>query len=70
MHKITLEAEIDSQRLPCANKVGTGISCGIDSFHALALHADIKMNRHRITHLLFNNTGSHGEGVILYSKWI
>lgn len=62
MHKITLEAEIDSQRLPCANKVGTGISCGIDSFHALALHADIKMNRHRITHLLFNNTGSHGEG--------
>lgn len=63
MHKIMLKSEIDSQRLPCAGKVGTGISCGIDSFHALALHADIKMNRHRITHLLFNNTGSHGEGV-------
>jgi hypothetical protein len=43
--------------------VATGFSCGIDSYCVLADHhyADVPSG-FRVTHLLFNNVGSHGEG--------
>ena len=62
MHEIALSANIDTTELPCAKKVGTGISCGIDSLHVLAMHEDTPFKRHKLTHLTFNNVGSHGEG--------
>lgn len=57
-----ITAPISSDLLPCAGGVGTGISCGVDSLHALASQTDLKFLNHNITHLTFNNVGSHGEG--------
>jgi hypothetical protein len=47
-----------------ANGVATGFSSGIDSFTVLADHhySDHVPEGYRITHLLFNNVGSHGAG--------
>lgn len=57
-----ITAEVVSEPLPCAGAVGTGISCGVDSLHALACQTSMKFKKHNITHLTFNNVGSHGEG--------
>lgn len=57
-----ITAEIASEPLPCAGAVGTGISCGVDSLHALANQTAMKFKKHNITHLTFNNVGSHGKG--------
>lgn len=62
MHPTRLDAEVDSALLTNAGAVGTGISCGIDSFHVLATESQAKFPKHRLTHLAFNNVGSHGEG--------
>lgn len=62
MHAIHIKADVDSEKLPCACKIGTGISCGIDSLHVLACQSGTSLKRHNITHLAFNNVGSHGEG--------
>lgn len=61
-HRTQINAPIASDKLPCANAVGTGISCGVDSLHALACQTNQKFIKHNITHLTFNNVGSHGEG--------
>ncbi|MBR4996148.1 MAG: hypothetical protein IKY82_08830 [Alistipes sp.] len=61
-HRPLIKADIASETLPCANAVGTGISCGVDSLHALACQTNLKFKRHNITHLTFNNVGSHGVG--------
>lgn len=59
--KIT--APIDTGCLPNAGAVGTGISCGVDSFHVLAKQASPNGTKNlRLTHLAFNNVGSHGTG--------
>ena len=71
MHAIHIIADIDKEELPCAGKVGTGISCGIDSMHVLACQSNSSMIKHNVTHLAFNNVGSHGEGVrakLLYAQ--
>ncbi len=62
MHPIHIKAEVDVSELPCAGAVGTGISCGIDSLHVLACHTGTALTHHNLTHLAFNNVGSHGEG--------
>lgn len=61
-YRTRINAPISNQELPCANAVGTGISCGVDSLHALASQTNLKFSGHNITHLTFNNVGSHGEG--------
>ena len=71
LHRTKIYADIDSTKLESANAVGTGISCGIDSFHAISSHSNTKFKNHNITHLAFNNVGSHGEGeraVYLYNE--
>jgi len=46
----------------CMNAVGTGFSGGIDSFCTIYDYlVNNKLANYRITHLLFNNVGSHGE---------
>lgn len=54
--KIT--AEIDAGTLPNAGAVGTGISCGIDSLHAVASNAQSPFPHLRLTHLILNNVGA------------
>ena len=61
-YRTKIEAPITNVRLRCAGAVGTGISCGVDSLHALAKQTNLKFSNHNITHLTFNNVGSHGEG--------
>lgn len=60
-HRIRIIAEIDSSDMGNAGGVGTGISCGVDSLHVLAEYTDSRFKRHNLTHLLFNNVGSHKE---------
>lgn len=60
--KPNIKAKITFDQLPNAGAVGTGISCGVDSLHALATKTDSKYKNLNITHLTFNNVGSHGEG--------
>lgn len=62
-HRTLITAPISSKALDCAGAVGTGISCGVDSLHALASQTNTKFKSHNITHLTFNNVGSHGEGI-------
>ena len=61
-YRTSIRAEVASETLPCAGAIGTGISCGVDSLHALACQTNSKFSKHNITHLTFNNVGSHGEG--------
>lgn len=63
-YRTKISAPVASEQLPCAGAVGTGISCGVDSLHALAKEANTKFKKHNITHLTFNNVGSHGKGEI------
>ena len=62
LHNTQIFADVDSSVLPSAGAVGTGLSAGIDSFHAISQHSNSKFKNHNITHLAFNNVGSHGEG--------
>lgn len=41
-----------------ANGVGTGMSCGIDSFYTLWKYADIEPKERRLTHLTYFNMGA------------
>lgn len=62
MHNIKITADVDQNDLPYGGKVGTGISCGIDSLHVLAALSGSSLTHHKPTHLTFFNVGSHGEG--------
>lgn len=62
LYRTKLLADLDSSELPNAGAVGSGISCGIDSFHVVASQNTAKFPKHKLTHLAFNNVGSHGEG--------
>jgi len=55
-------AAVATEKLPNAGAVGTGISCGVDSLHALATKYATEYKHLNVTHLTFNNVGSHGEG--------
>ena len=62
LHRTKIITDVCNEKLETANAVGTGISCGIDSFHAVSSHTRLKTEDFNITHLAFNNVGSHGEG--------
>lgn len=62
LYRTIITAPVDSTEIPSANAVGTGISCGIDSLHAIYKNKDKELKQHNITHLCFNNVGSHGDG--------
>lgn len=61
-YRTIIQAEVASETLPSFGAVGTGISCGVDSLHAVANQTNLIFKNHNITHLTFNNVGSHGEG--------
>jgi hypothetical protein len=57
-HPINVEAPLVSETLQCAQKVGTGFSCGVDSFYSVLKHMKNKEKDFSVTHLLFANVGA------------
>lgn len=60
LHKIKIEAPM-IKALEYGNGIGTGCSCGIDSFSAIYNHYKTKYEGLNITHLCLNNVGSYNE---------
>ncbi len=63
LNKIKIYVDNVKSKSTRASGVATGFSCGLDSYCVLADHylSDIT-NGYKVTHLLFNNVGSHGKG--------
>lgn len=61
-HHIRIICDIDSGNLENAGGVGTGLSCGIDSFCTVAEHTDESCPAgYKLTHLTFFNVGASGD---------
>lgn len=58
---IKIECEIALDEIENEQGVGTGISCGVDSFYTINQHIDDKMNKYKLTHLTLFNSGAFGE---------
>ena len=54
-----IAAEMDAEPMRNAGGVGTGISCGVDSFHVLCKYAKSEYPGLSLTHLVLNNVGSY-----------
>ncbi len=59
-HDIDIVADV-APPLKCGNGVGTGLSCGVDSLHAVHKYADYPIDDFRITHLCINDVGAFGD---------
>ena len=64
LKKIRVEAVSLHREVAGSSNVAAGFSGGIDSFYTLATHFYEKdvLPGYRLTHLLYNNVGSHGGG--------
>lgn len=60
LHNIKVEAP-HGETLVCGDYVGTGCSCGVDSFSAIKNHINTSYTEHNLTHLCINNVGSFNE---------
>lgn len=58
--KINIKAELDNTILPSENRVGTGISLGVDSFYTLLSNLNNKTTNFNVTHLTCFNVGGNG----------
>lgn len=54
-------AEVDSSVIKSEGAVGTGISCGVDSLHAIASNMSEEYPSRKITHLVLCNVGSFSQ---------
>jgi hypothetical protein len=69
-HSITIEAQADNQILNIGKAVGTGLSCGVDSFYSVLKHINHPQTDYRLTHLVSMNVGSFGaQGGEFSQKW-
>ena len=59
-HKIELLCPYTSDNLNTGNAVGTGLSCGIDSFYTVLKHINNNEKDFNLTHLVTMNVGSFG----------
>lgn len=57
-----ISAPMASELLPNAGAVGTGISCGVDSLHAVMNYANPAYSKMKLTHLILNNVGAFWRG--------
>ena len=57
LNKIEIDIPL-ADSIPNLGKVGTGMSCGIDSFHTLKNYLNIENEEMKLTHLCLNNVGS------------
>lgn len=64
LSSIHITATLCSDQGIRAPGVATGFSAGIDSFCTLADYQNIQLPSFRITHLLYNNVGSHGAAAV------
>ena len=63
LYRIAVHTPNVQPPLPAAEGVATGFSAGIDSFTVMADHHYAEVpDTHRVTHLLYNNVGSHLSG--------
>ncbi len=61
LKKIRINAkELNSKDFNIAGSVGTGLSCGIDSFAVICDHLNVE-EQYKIDHFTFMNAGSHGD---------
>lgn len=61
-HRVNIHARTTSEPIGERTGVGTGISCGIDSFHAVLSHYDNdQFPDFKLTHLCINNVGAFNE---------
>lgn len=60
MRKPKITCPIEPEPLPNAGAVGTGMSCGVDSFHAVVKHHQHILPDMRLTHLAVFNVGAFG----------
>lgn len=60
MRKPLIKASIAEEQLNGEGAVGTGISCGVDSFHAVCSHYRHHVRSLRLTHLTLYNVGAFG----------
>lgn len=58
LNEINLNIPIAEDALPTKGEVGTGMSCGIDSFHTLKNYLNPKDKSMKLTYLCLNNVGS------------
>lgn len=58
LYNIKIVAPTISEPIECANAVGTGMSCGVDSFHVLAKMWKSDFKSLNLTHLTVFNVGS------------
>lgn len=58
MYATKIVAKTDSSVLPNHGAVGTGLSCGVDSLHAIASHWKSEYPEKEITHLAIYNVGA------------
>lgn len=58
LYNIKIVAPTISEPIECANAVGTGMSCGVDSFHVLAKMWKSEFKSLNLTHLCVFNVGS------------
>ena len=66
MHKIEIIAPTISEPIKTAGAVGTGLSCGVDSFHAITNHYNSKYKSMNLTHLCIHSVGSFHNGYAQY----
>lgn len=55
---VKINAPLAGESLPNAGAVGTGLSCGIDSLHAILKQQHSCYPQHNLTHLCINNVGA------------
>lgn len=68
---ITVEAQADNRDLNVGKAVGTGLSCGVDSFYSVLryMQPDVE-NGYKLTHVVSMNVGSFGyQGGEFSRKW-
>ncbi len=61
-YDIGIKAEV-APPLACGNGVGTGLSCGVDSLHAVHKYVDYPIEEYRLTHLCINDVGAFGDSL-------
>lgn len=60
VHPVKLHAPVSGRRIERQTDwVGTGVSCGIDSFSAIKEYSQESGNAYRLTHLLYFKIGAH-----------
>ena len=58
-HSIDIGAKGDGKILESQNAVGTGLSCGVDSFYTVLKNTNTELEGYRLTHLTFFNIINH-----------